>query len=161
MHRRRKGDMSTEPAEVFGDLVAGLLDARDSPASDRFDDELARAVAAGELSADRARRLKAWQSAAVDEVADHVRTVLPATLDALVAARVRAAQRVQAIAAAETPEAAVRPSPAQGHPGTPDDTPEPASDTLPPPDSSLESRPARELVADLVVTRSPATITPN
>jgi hypothetical protein len=141
VHRRGKGDMSTQPAGVYGDLVAGLLDARDAPAADRFDEELAHAVASGELTAEAARRLKFWQSATVDELAEHVRLVVPATLSALSAARTQAAQRAQ-----------------QAAPG---DTPEPASGTLPPPETSLESRPVRQLVADLVVTRSPAHTTPS
>jgi hypothetical protein len=154
--------MSTGQQGVYGDLVAGLLDARDSPASDRFDEELAAAVATGDLTADGARRLKLWQNAAVAELADHVRTVLPATLNALAEARAKAARRVHELAAVAdlpaAPERHVREHAARvpTRPAEHRDTPEPASITPLPAASSLESRPARMMVADLVVTRTPA-----
>jgi hypothetical protein len=146
---------------VSGDLVAGLIDARETPASDRFDEELAAGVERGEITPDAARRLKLWQRAAVSELADHIRAVLPTALSALAAARDEATRRVKeredaAEAAAVVAEPAIPAHPDAPAPVEPHDTPEPASDTTPPAPSSLETRPPRQLVADLVATRTPA-----
>lgn len=75
---------------LWSELVDGLLDARTDPATARFDAELAAAVDAGELSRRAAQRLRFWQRAAVNGVDDHVRTVVPAVLGALDAARTAA-----------------------------------------------------------------------
>ncbi len=88
------GDRPDEAA--YADLVAGLLDARDDLAGTRFDVALQDAVASGEVSADTARALRFWQRAALRELADHVATVLPATLAALDRARAEAAARLAA-----------------------------------------------------------------
>ncbi len=72
---------------LWSELVGGLLDARSDPATARFDDELAAAVDAGELSRRTAQRLRFWQRAAVHGVDDHVRAVVPAVLGALDASR--------------------------------------------------------------------------
>ena len=145
---------------VSGDLVAGLIDARDTPASDRFDEELAAGVERGEITPDAARRLQLWQRAAVSELADHIRAVLPTALSALAAARDEATRRVKereaAAAATAVAEPTITPHPGAAAPAEPHDTPEPASDTTPSAPSSLETRPPRQLVADLVVTRTPA-----
>jgi hypothetical protein len=139
---------------VSGDLVAGLIDARETPASDRFDEELAAGVERGEITPDAARRLKLWQRAAVSELADHIRAVLPAARDE---ATRRVKEREDAAeAAAVVAEPAIPAHPDAPAPVKPHDTPEPASDTTPPAPSSLETRPPRQLVADLVVTRTPA-----
>lgn len=79
----------------WSDLVDGLLDARADPATARFDAELAAAVAAGELSARTAQRLRFWQRAAVSGADDHARTVVPAVLGVLVAARSEAQAHVE------------------------------------------------------------------
>jgi hypothetical protein len=80
--------MSTDPHErVYADLVGGLLDSRDDPATERFDAELARAVDRGELDPDLARRLRFWQRASLRALTDHTRTVLPTVLGVLAAAR--------------------------------------------------------------------------
>jgi len=124
--------MSIGQRGVGSDLVAGLVDARDTPASDRFDAELDAAVRAGQLSPDAARRLRMWQRASVSELADHIRAVLPTALTALADAREAANRRVK-----ERED--VR------------DTPDPASSSEAAPQSSLETPPARLLLADLVV----------
>lgn len=138
--------MSIGQHGVRSDLVAGLIDARDTPASDRFDQELGAAVDAGEVTPDAARRLRLWQRASVSELADHIRQVLPTALSALADARDEAQRRVQE-----------RESVALGDPAAagPRDTPEPASGATTAAPSSLEPRPARLMVADLVATSPP------
>lgn len=79
----------------WSDLVNGLLDARSDPATARFEEELESAVAAGELSRRTAQRLRYWQRTAVNAVDDHARTVLPAVLGALDAARSEAEAYVE------------------------------------------------------------------
>src|SRR4051812_9092893 len=68
---------------TLGDVVAALLDAREAPATMRFDAVLAAAVAAGSVDADVARALRWWQRQSVREATDHARTVLPPALAAL------------------------------------------------------------------------------
>jgi len=73
--------------DAWSDLVSGLLDARDDPATARFDEELAAAVEAGEITPHAAHRLRYWQRACLRALSDHVLTVLPASLGALAEAR--------------------------------------------------------------------------
>jgi hypothetical protein len=79
----------------WSDLVNGLLDARTDPATARFDAELASAVAAGRLSRRTAQRLRFWQRAAVNAAHEHARTVVPAVLGVLEAARSEAQAYVE------------------------------------------------------------------
>ncbi|MDX6254871.1 MAG: hypothetical protein QOJ11_1205 [Frankiales bacterium] len=78
-------------------LVDPLLDARAQPAAERFDRLVAGALSDGVISQELARELRFWQRAAVHEIADHVRTVLPAVLP--VALAVVAASSSEAVAA--------------------------------------------------------------
>ncbi len=89
--------MTTDEARgsLWSGLVNGLLDARNDPATARFDTELATAVAAGELSRRTAQRLRFWQRAAVNAADDHARTVVPAVLDVLETARSEAQAYVE------------------------------------------------------------------
>ena len=66
--------------------MAGILDARADEATRRFDAELATTASGGVVSQAAAQRLQTWQRASVREVAEHVRTVLPACLRALASA---------------------------------------------------------------------------
>ena len=136
--------MSIGQHGIGSDLVAGLIDARDTPASDRFDAELEAAVAAGEVTPDAARRVRLWQRASVSELADHIRAVLPTALAALADARDAANRRVQERATTTPDGPATR------------DTPDPASVPEPAAAPTLEGRPARLMVADLVVSTPPA-----
>ena len=79
---------------TYGDLVAGLLDAREDLATARFDVALTAAVTAGEVSAETARMLRFWQRCAVREVVTHAQSVLPPALAALDRSRVEAAERL-------------------------------------------------------------------
>jgi len=92
--------MSTGQHQVYADLVGGLLDDREDPASVRFDAELAAAVTRGEVIPETAKRLRAWQRASVRGVADHVRAVVPTVLAALESARADARVQVVDLAAA-------------------------------------------------------------
>ncbi len=110
--------------DAWSDLVSGLLDARDDPATTRFDAELAAAVEAGEVTPHAAHRLRYWQRACLRALSDHVLTVLPASLGALAEAREDAARyadqaaQTLAEAARSARAAAGGPDPAGGEPGT-------------------------------------------
>lgn len=82
-----EGTPQSSRAGAWSDLVAGVLDSRTDEASQRFDDELAASVANGSVPEQTAQRLRFWQRASVRGVAEHVRTVFPATLRALEVAR--------------------------------------------------------------------------
>lgn len=132
---REPGDLAER--RVYADLVDGLLDARDDPASARFDAELDAAVAAGEISAATARRLRFWQRASVRALADHTRAVLPTCLSALEASRREVAERTAQLAETLGPRDTPTPSaPASA----------PAATRAP----TLDSGQARLIVADLV-----------
>ncbi len=90
--------MTTEGARhvAYADLVGGLLDARDDPATEHFDAELAAALAAGTVTAEAARTLRFWQRASVRGLVEHARNVLPPALSALEAAREESKETVQA-----------------------------------------------------------------
>lgn len=110
--------------DVWYDLIGGLLDARDDPATARFDAELAAGLADGTLTPDAAHRLRFWQRASVRSLADHARTVVPVALGALAAAR-HEAERYAEEAAAVLSEA----GPARSEPAADQslDQPEPSA----------------------------------
>jgi hypothetical protein len=68
---------------ALSDLVAGLLDARLDPATERFDAELAAAEADGRVDPQTAKVLRWWQREALRALVEHARVVLPPTLLAL------------------------------------------------------------------------------
>jgi hypothetical protein len=161
--------MPTDPHErVYADLVGGLLDSRDDPATERFDAEIARAVDRGELDPDLARRLKFWQRSSLRALTDHTRTVLPTVLGVLAAARRdahRDADEMGATLAEAQPESAAQPEPpARPEPPAPavteqEPAPEPAAQSEPEP--TPEPTPAPEpapsgTVVDLRDTPEPA-----
>ncbi len=117
--------------QAYANLVSALLDARDDPATARFDEELARGVDAGMVSADAARALRFWQRATLKALVDHARSVLPPALTALDASRAGAHDVVGAVG---------------GSPGDPHQIP--SSPAAQPP-SSLDERRRRFLVAGL------------
>jgi hypothetical protein len=90
--------MTTEGARhvAYADLVGGLLDARDDPATEHFDAELSAALAAGTVTAEAARTLRYWQRASVRGLVEHARNVLPPALSALEAAREESKETVEA-----------------------------------------------------------------
>ncbi len=69
--------------KAYGDLIAGLLDVRHDPATERFDAELAAAEADGRLDPQTAKVLRWWQREALRSLVEHARVVVPPTLMAL------------------------------------------------------------------------------
>ena len=84
---------------ALSDLVAGLLDARLDPATERFDAELAAAEEDGRVDPQTAKVLRWWQREAQRALVEHARVVLPATLLALEQAASGADREVEAAAA--------------------------------------------------------------
>lgn len=78
--------------KALGDVVAGLLDARHDPATERFDAELAAAEAEGRIDPRTSRLLRWWQRESLRALVDHARLTVPAALAALDAARAAAEQ---------------------------------------------------------------------
>lgn len=153
--------MPTDPHErVYADLVGGLLDSRDDPATERFDAELARAVDRGELDPDLARRLKFWQRSSLRALTDHTRTVLPTVLGVLAAARRdahRDADELGATLAEAQPESAAptaAPEPA-APPAALKPAAQPAPEPAPEPTPEPEPAPSATVV-DLRDTPEPA-----
>jgi hypothetical protein len=68
---------------AYADLVAGLLDVRNDPATDRFDAELAAAEEAGRIDPQTAKVLRWWQRESLRTFVEHARVVVPPTLLAL------------------------------------------------------------------------------
>lgn len=100
--------MNREPA--YADVVAGLLDATPATATERFDAELADAVAAG-LDPGVARALRWCQRESVRAVREHAAVVLPPVIAALVAS-----EAAQSGPAAEPLAIAIATAPAQADP---------------------------------------------
>jgi hypothetical protein len=63
--------------------VAGLLDVRHDPATERFDAELAAAEQDGRVDLQTAKVLRWWQREALRSLVEHARQVVPPTLMAL------------------------------------------------------------------------------
>jgi hypothetical protein len=143
--------MTTEGARqvAYADLVGGLLDARQDPATERFDAELTAAIAAGTVTAEAARTLRYWQRAGIRGLVEHARHVLPPALVALEAARdessetVAAEQQSWAAATAGTPGEATEPA------ATPAATPAGG-----PSINLTERRQSRLIVAGLMASRT-------
>ena len=74
-------DRSREAA--YADLVAGLLDLRTDPATERFDAELAAAEEDGRIDAQTAKVLRWWQRESLRTMVEHARVVVPPTMMAL------------------------------------------------------------------------------
>ena len=146
--------MTTEGARqvAYADLVSGLLDARLDPATERFDEELTAAIAAGTVTAETARTLRFWQRASTRGLVEHARNVLPPALAALETAReesqetVEAEQRSWADATGGTP----------AQPADPADPADPA--VTPSPERSInltDHRHSRLIVAGLMSSLAP------
>jgi hypothetical protein len=84
---------------ALSDLVAGLLDARVDPATERFDAELAAAEEDGRIDPQSAKVLRWWQREALRALVEHARVVLPPTLLALEQAAAGADREAEASAA--------------------------------------------------------------
>jgi hypothetical protein len=100
--------MMSSRERALGDVVAGLLDARLDPATDRFDAELAAAEADGRIDAQTARLLRWWQRESLRGLVEHARRTIPTTVVALdeanSAARTGNEESAAAWARAEQPD---------------------------------------------------------
>lgn len=156
----------------------GVLDARTEEATRRFEAELATAVAEGQVTESAAQKLRAWQRASTRELAEHVRTVLPAALRAVDVAREEAVANAEEIArhlvgptpestttaasdaivnaTKRAPEARRQPTTRAVPPQAPGDLRR-ASPARPAQPRTLEDRRPRLLVADLTETRKDRT----
>jgi hypothetical protein len=101
---------------ALSDLVAGLLDARLDPATDRFDSELAAAEQDGRIDGQTAKVLRWWQRESQRALVEHARVVLPPTLLALEQAASGAGREVEASAASWARAAADEPDDGGGTP---------------------------------------------
>jgi len=81
---------------AYGDVIAGLLDVRVDPASQRFDAEIAAAEEEGRIDPQTAKVLRWWQRESIRGLVDHARTVVPATLVALEQSAVGAGAETEA-----------------------------------------------------------------
>ncbi len=70
-------------AVAYAELVAGLIDARDRAAEERFDAELEAAEVAGRVDPETARTLRWWQRESLRAVVSQAEMVVPPTLAAL------------------------------------------------------------------------------
>jgi hypothetical protein len=68
---------------AYADLVAGLLDLRSDPATERFDAELVSAEDDGRVDAQTAKVLRWWQRESLRTLVEHASTVVPPTMLAL------------------------------------------------------------------------------
>ncbi len=68
---------------AYADLVAGLLDLRSDPATERFDAELAAAEDEGRIDPQTAKVLRWWQREALRTMVEHASTVVPPTMLAI------------------------------------------------------------------------------
>ena len=89
-------DRSREAA--YADLVAGLLDLRTDPATERFDAELAAAEEEGRIDAQTAKVLRWWQRESLRTMVEHASSVVPPTMLALERAAAGSEHEVQASA---------------------------------------------------------------
>jgi hypothetical protein len=83
---------------AYADVVAGLMDARTDPATDRFDAELTAAEQDGRIDPQTAKVLRWWQRESLRALVEHTRVVLPATLLALEQAKAGADREAAASA---------------------------------------------------------------
>lgn len=83
--RFRGGPVNSDDvrATAYAELVAGLIDARDRAAEERFDAELDAAEIAGRIDLETARILRWWQRESLRAVVNQAEMVVPPTLAAL------------------------------------------------------------------------------
>jgi hypothetical protein len=125
---------------ALSDLVAGLLDARLDPATERFDAELAAAEEDGRVDPQTAKVLRWWQREAQRALVEHARVVLPPTLLALEQAASGADREVEQSAAswaratdeADDDDGTPPPRARRRAPSSTTQGPEPAAEQTPP-----------------------------
>jgi hypothetical protein len=127
--------------EVVAALIEPLLDARTQPAADEFDRLILGAVTAGSIDHELARQLRFWQRAAVHELADHIRTVLPAVLPVALAAVTASATDAATAAVAAEAVWQAKSAPAQVDVNSPDAEPLPEAVVSAPDENTLNTEP--------------------
>jgi hypothetical protein len=127
--------------EVVAALIEPLLDARTQPAADEFDRLILGAVTAGAIDPELARQLRFWQRAAVHELADHIRTVLPAVLPVALAAVTASATEAAAAAVAAEAVWQAKSAPAPVDVDVPDVEPLPEAVVSAPDENTLNTEP--------------------
>jgi hypothetical protein len=139
---------------AYADLVAGLLDLRSDPATERFDAELAAAEDEGRIDPQTAKVLRWWQREALRTMVEHASTVVPPTMLAIEKAAAGSEREVEvsaqswARAGGSAGDSAGETSAADLGPADADTSP-----AVPPPTDLSEHR-RRLLVAGLTRVRS-------
>lgn len=148
---------------AYADLVAGLLDLRTDPATERFDAELAAAEEDGRIDPQTAKVLRWWQRESLRTMVEHASSVVPPTMLALEKAASGSEREVEVSAqswarAGNSGDAG--PGPAGHAAGTSADTADTADDDSPdtddppvPPPTDLSEHRRRLLVAGLTRVR--------
>jgi hypothetical protein len=150
---------------AYADLVAGLLDLRSDPATDRFDAELAAAQDEGRIDPQTAKVLRWWQRESLRTMVEHASAVVPPTMLALEQAAAGSEREVevsaQSWARAGGDEPAARGSAAHEPADRPteaseasEDGEDDAADLSVPPPTDLSEHRRRLLVAGLTRVRT-------
>jgi hypothetical protein len=127
--------------EVVAALIEPLLDARTQPAAAEFDRLILGAVSAGSIDPELARQLRFWQRASVHELADHIRTVLPAVLPVALSAVTASVAEAEAAAIAAEVAWQAKNAPARVEPEGPDAEPLPEVVVSAPDENTLNTEP--------------------
>lgn len=99
---------------TYDQLVAALLAVRPDHATEKFDEELARAEAEGSVDGPTARTLRWWQRQSVAALEEHISAALPRVLATLAAADSAARESLEAAASAwEAAQPPAAPPPAE------------------------------------------------
>jgi hypothetical protein len=140
---------------AYADLVAGLLDLRSDPATERFDAELAAAEDEGRIDPQTAKVLRWWQRESLRTMVEHASAVVPPTMLAIEQAAAGSEREVEvssqswARAAGDSVGETSAADLAPAEPARADDS----SPAVPPPTDLSEHR-RRLLVAGLTRVRS-------
>src|SRR3954464_5989033 len=127
---------------AYADIVAGLADARPDSATERFDAEIAAAVADGRIDQNLGRTLRWWQRESLRGLRDHLVEVLPPVLASLDVSALRALGAPERASSADNhDEATAKSAPVRSVPVTVG--------------SAVSSQRRRILVASLVAATSP------
>ena len=148
---------------AYADLVAGLLDLRSDPATERFDAELAAAEDEGRIDPQTSKVLRWWQRESLRTMVEHASAVVPPTMLALEAAaggserEVESSAQSWARAAGDDTSAGAAWTGSASRPGSAAEAagaaePDETDDEVPPPTDLSEHR-RRLLVAGLTRVR--------
>jgi hypothetical protein len=145
---------------AYADLVAGLLDLRSDPATERFDAELAAAEDEGRIDPQTAKVLRWWQRESLRTMVEHASAVVPPTMMAIEQAAAGSELEVevssQSWARAAGDSVGATPAADIASSGSAAAVPDAADDSSPavPPPTDLSEHRRRLLVAGLTRVRS-------